>query len=125
MASPVFERMFEADFKEKGATVIPLPGKTYEEVDIFLRLLHPMHCWKPVEDDNIGVVLRMADEYEVKPLQQRCQYQMNTNLVTDKYMNFEKALFYLRLSDTHNIQETRSKAIESLAMRDGCTLGEN
>ena len=34
--SPVFKAMFEADFKEKHADVIPLPGKKFKGFEMFL-----------------------------------------------------------------------------------------
>lgn len=30
--SPVFERMFKSDFKEKDLTKIPLPGKKFKDI---------------------------------------------------------------------------------------------
>ena len=47
-SSPVFEKMFSSDFKEKQSRAIPLPDKTYEKMDIFLQQLHPVHSWKPL-----------------------------------------------------------------------------
>jgi hypothetical protein len=41
MASPVFRRMFESDFKEKSAQEIPLPGKKLADVIDFLHAIHP------------------------------------------------------------------------------------
>ena len=47
-SSPVFEKMFSSDFKEKESSTIPLPDKTYEEMAIFLQQFHPAHSWKPI-----------------------------------------------------------------------------
>ena len=47
-SSPVFEKMFSSDFKEKESSVIPLPDKTYEEMDVFLQQFHPAYFWKPI-----------------------------------------------------------------------------
>jgi hypothetical protein len=41
MVSPVFRRMFESEFKEKSATEIPLPGKTFDDVLVFLKTISP------------------------------------------------------------------------------------
>ena len=48
VSSPVFEKMFSSDFKEKESSTIPLPDKTYEEMAIFLQQFHPAHSWKPI-----------------------------------------------------------------------------
>lgn len=38
--SPVFRRMFESDFKERRGVRIPLPGKKYEDFEMFLRTFY-------------------------------------------------------------------------------------
>lgn len=38
--SPVFRRMFESDFKEGRGVRIPLPGKKYEDFEMFLRTFY-------------------------------------------------------------------------------------
>ena len=50
-SSPVFEKMFSSDFKEKENSAIPLPDKTFEEMDIFLQQFHPSHSWKPLNGE--------------------------------------------------------------------------
>ena len=39
--SPVFEAMFQHDFKEKAATEIDLPGKSFDGLMELMRVLHP------------------------------------------------------------------------------------
>lgn len=41
--SPVFERMFMADFEEKSAREIELPGKSHDLVVKFLQQIYPVH----------------------------------------------------------------------------------
>ncbi|KAK7116045.1 BTB and MATH domain-containing protein 38-like [Littorina saxatilis] len=112
MSSPVFDRMFTSDFKEKESSVIPLPGKTYQAMDTFLRQLHPAHCWKPITDGDLEALLQLADEYQVKHVQERCQKFMEAQISTS-YITC--VLLYLRLCDKHKFEQTRTKAIESLA----------
>ena len=38
--SPVFEKMFNSDFKEKNSTEISLPGKSYEQIKEMLHALY-------------------------------------------------------------------------------------
>ena len=39
--SPVFEAMFQHDFKEKGSAQIELPGKSFDGMMELMRVLHP------------------------------------------------------------------------------------
>nr|KAG5712572.1 hypothetical protein BaRGS_011546 [Batillaria attramentaria] len=50
MCSPVFKRMFTADFKEKSEKEIPLPGKKHEDMVAFLQQIHPLHCGEPITE---------------------------------------------------------------------------
>ena len=40
-ASPVWRRMFVADFKEKGSSKIPLPGKSFTDIHELLLCISP------------------------------------------------------------------------------------
>ena len=44
MCSPVFQRMFTADFREKEAKEIPLPGKEYWNMVEFFQQIHPVYA---------------------------------------------------------------------------------
>ena len=50
--SPVFKKMFESDFKEKHADVIPLPGKKFKDFESFLYSFYfpPLTC--PITGKN-------------------------------------------------------------------------
>ena len=50
-SSPVFEKMFSSDFREKESSTIPLPDKTLEEMAVFLQQFHPSHSWKPLNGE--------------------------------------------------------------------------
>ena len=50
MCSPVFERMFAADFQEKNLTEIQLPDKKASEIEELLLMSYP-HS-KPVDESN-------------------------------------------------------------------------
>ena len=43
LASPVFSKMFSAEFKEKNATEIPLPGKEIESFVDLMKVVHYHH----------------------------------------------------------------------------------
>jgi hypothetical protein len=43
LCSPVFRAMFSAEFKEKEAKEIPLPGKKYDEILELFKQIHPAY----------------------------------------------------------------------------------
>ena len=54
ISSPVFARMFNADFKDKESARIELPGKNYADFVTFLMQLHPAHSWVPLSGKYWG-----------------------------------------------------------------------
>ena len=50
--SPVFKAMFESDFEEKHAEVIPLPGKKFREFEMFLSSFYFPHLIRPITGKN-------------------------------------------------------------------------
>lgn len=46
--SPVFERMFQSEFKEKDLTEIPLPGKKLKDMVEFLRSFYDPETIRPI-----------------------------------------------------------------------------
>ena len=47
--SPVFRTMFTADFAEKDAKEIKLPGKKYDAMVQFLLQMYPLHSYKHIK----------------------------------------------------------------------------
>ena len=72
MCSPVFSRMFSAEFKEKDAEEIPLPGKKATEIREMLLVSYPSFC-KRVTDNNLDFLLPLAREYQMTVLTQKCE----------------------------------------------------
>ncbi|KAL3881850.1 hypothetical protein ACJMK2_028242 [Sinanodonta woodiana] len=98
MVSPVFQLMFESDFKEKDLSVLPLPGKKYEDVLTFLKCTHPGALVK-VTYDVVPKVLPLAHEYQVKWILEDCikimMMEMDTSrfVVKTKYQNYSPRIF--------------------------------
>ena len=63
--SPVFGVMFTADFAEKYAKEIPLPGKKYDAMLHFLEMMYPVHSLDPVPSMYDALYLRTKTK---KPL---------------------------------------------------------
>ena len=76
--SPVFSRMFTADFKEKSAQVVPLPGKKSSEIEEMLLVIYPTSS-KRINELNYLFLLDLAREYMMKKLAEKCEdFLMNT-----------------------------------------------
>ena len=71
--SPVFERMFASDFKEKDSDQIPLPGKKASEVHELLQIMYPSMEGKVITRNNCYFLLDLAREYQIGPITQKCE----------------------------------------------------
>nr|XP_022301897.1 BTB and MATH domain-containing protein 47-like [Crassostrea virginica] len=98
-ASPVFRRMFKGDFKEKNITELELPGKDGTIFEFFLRCIYPREC--TLTEESVFQVLPLADEYDVKCIQQKCEEWLLTELelkyakVSPHYINVKNSIEYL------------------------------
>ena len=105
--SPVFERMFSSEFKEKTLSEIPLPGKKASELKELLLLIYPTISGKvlnTINNTNCHSLLRFAREYQMEVIYKRCEEFMvskiqngsgNTfmvDLIFAQTYNFEKLL---------------------------------
>ncbi|XP_078382975.1 BTB and MATH domain-containing protein 38-like isoform X2 [Oculina patagonica] len=73
MWSPVFERMFTSDFKEKNSDEIPLPGKKASEIKELLQIMYPPLKEKVVAKGNCHFLLDLAREYQITSITQKCE----------------------------------------------------
>ncbi|XP_053375827.1 uncharacterized protein LOC128547352 [Mercenaria mercenaria] len=81
LASPVFERMFQGEFKEKGEAKMALPGKKFEDVKEFLQCIYPS-VLKDVTIKNAHKIVALAEEYQVAALKSKCEACFLTSLST-------------------------------------------
>ena len=63
LASPVFSKMFSAEFKEKNALEIPLPGKN---IDSFVELMKVVHYRHKTITSNYFYLLIMPQSRFIK-----------------------------------------------------------
>lgn len=80
--SPVFSRMFAAEFKEKTAEEIPLPGKKASEIKELLLMIYPTST-RQINESNYGYLLDLAKEYMMIKLTEKCESYLLTK-VTEK-----------------------------------------
>ena len=84
--SPVFEKMFMSDFKEKSNDEIPLPGKKASEIKQLLHMMYPSLEEKPVTKSNCYFLFELAHEYQIESIAQKCEAVM-VRLVKAKQEN--------------------------------------
>lgn len=76
MWSPVFEKMFTSEFKEKALCEIPLPGKKASEIKELLLVIYPNKsgkAWKSITNENCYFLAKLAHEYQMNDIFQRCE----------------------------------------------------
>jgi len=86
MWSPVFEKMFTSEFKEKKSREIPLPGKKASEIKELLLIIYLTKsgkAWKTVTNENCYFLVKLADEYQMEEIFKRCE-DVLVDLVSSK-----------------------------------------
>ena len=71
--SPVFEKMFTSEFKEKNNDELPLPGKKASKIKQLLYMLYPSSEEKQVTKENCYFLLELAHEYQIESIVEKCQ----------------------------------------------------
>ena len=105
MSSPVFERMFNADFREKRATEIPLPGKKAHEIRELLLVLYPTA--KPITDESVYFLLTLAQEYQMVLVTKRCQ-----EYILQRKKGDADAVIFLVMAQEFGLKELRKQCVE-------------
>ena len=74
--SPVFEKMFTSEFKEKNKYEIPLPGKKAREIQTLRLMMYPSVEEKQVTKANCYFLFELAHEYQIESIARKCEAQM-------------------------------------------------
>ena len=72
MWSEVFSTMFSAQFKEKTAEEVPLPGKKSNQIKEMLLVIYPTSS-KPIDESNYAFLLDLAKEYMMAKITEKCE----------------------------------------------------
>ena len=91
-ASPVFKKMFHADFKDN--IPIEISGKKCTDFVAFLSCIYPS-MMDTLNEENIERILPLADEYEVKDLLKECDDVCVEQLKTSKSLNGFQSMFLI------------------------------
>ncbi|XP_068715757.1 BTB and MATH domain-containing protein 36-like [Montipora foliosa] len=105
MWSPVFEKMFCGEFKEKTASEIPLPGKKAAEIREMLLVIYPTS--KSVNEENCYYLLSLAREYQMEQLTERCERYLLQREKTP-----HQAIDFLVLANEFPMEELCKQCVE-------------
>ena len=120
--SPVFEKMFTTEFKEKNNYEIPLPEKKASQVKQLLCMLYPSSEEIQVTKENCRFLLELAHEYRIEPIVKECESFM-VSMVKEKMENDVLAMliygqkYHLKTLTSACIDEARHLSLEELKQR--------
>ena len=121
MWSPVFEKMFTSEFKEKKSCVIPLPGKKVSEIKELLLIIYlniSGKAWDTVTSENCYFLVKLADEYQMEEIFKRCE-DVLVKLVSSKPENtFLDDLTFAQTYKLEKLLETIVNRARELRLRD-------
>lgn len=103
--SPVFEKMFTAQFKEQAADEIPLPEKKASEIKEMLQVIYPT-IGKQVHEGNYLSLLNLAKEYMMTKLTKKCDI-----FLVGKLQN-SHCLEYLDVAQAYELKELEEACIK-------------
>ena len=109
-ASEVFTRMLQSEvFLEAQTGRIVLKDKTREEIQEVLKHLEGRNGAEPppVTDQNVELLVRFADEYQVTGLRERCISAM-------KVLAKQKMIRYLKLAIKYNMPDIVELCVQHL-----------
>jgi len=103
--SPVFSRMFTAEFKENTAEEVPLPGKKSSEIKEMLLVIYPT-CGEPIDKNNYAFLLELAEEYMMTKLTKKCEIYLMHCLEEPVQRSFSLSPRSLHCLDLLHIAQT-------------------
>ncbi|XP_015747424.1 PREDICTED: BTB and MATH domain-containing protein 38-like [Acropora digitifera] len=103
--SPVFAKMFTAQFKEQTADEIPLPEKKASEIKEMLQVIYPT-IGKEVHEGNYLSLLNLAKEYMMTKLTKKCEI-----FLVGKLQN-SHCLEYLDVAQAYELKELEEACIK-------------
>ncbi|XP_060567050.1 TD and POZ domain-containing protein 3-like [Ruditapes philippinarum] len=122
LASPVFDAMFQSDFKEKSNDELELPGKKLRDVLEFLRCIYP-NTYTQINCDNARVILPLLEEYQVLQLKPRCEVVI-LETVTEE-TSTDDLFQLLNEACLYDLKALRARCIFLISSRPCDVLDEN
>ncbi|XP_060587097.1 uncharacterized protein LOC132742645 [Ruditapes philippinarum] len=122
LASPVFDAMFQSDFKEKSSDKLELPGKKLTDVLEFLRCIYPNTCAQ-INRDNARKILPLLEEYQVFQHKSRCELVL-LETVTEETTT-DELLQLLKEACLYDLKALRARCIFLISSRPCDALDES
>lgn len=105
LASEVFQKMLTHEMKEKNTQQIHLPGKCPEEFKVLLKFLEPgAGRMQKVSMENVGFLMKWAQEYCIEGLEADCKEFINGQKVSTKNVDF-----LLKMAEDYSMENLKSK----------------
>ena len=122
MWSEVFTTMFTAQFKEKTAEEVPLPGKKSAEIKEMLLVIYPTSA-KAIDESNYAFLLDLAKEYMMAKLTEKCENylisrlnprtnQLYSGFGVGGFLSKGNCLELLDIAENHGLDRLRTACIE-------------
>ncbi|XP_053387607.1 uncharacterized protein LOC128551154 [Mercenaria mercenaria] len=112
LVSPVFERMFESDFKESTTDELELPGKNPDDVKAFLLAIYP-NTPSTISKENAFKILPLADEYHVLNLTRRCEEALLGSV--DEMTEAEELYRLIKEAHLYNLKELLKRCVSFIS----------
>ncbi|XP_060578424.1 uncharacterized protein LOC132735486 [Ruditapes philippinarum] len=122
LASPVFDAMFQSDFKEKSSDELELPGKKLKDVLEFLRCIYP-NTYTQINRDNARIILPLLEEYQNLQLKPRCEVVILETVTEETSTN--DLLQLLNEACLYDLKALRARCIFLISSRPCDALDEN
>ncbi|XP_060567042.1 uncharacterized protein LOC132725872 [Ruditapes philippinarum] len=122
LASPVFDTMFQSDFKEKSSDELELPGKKLRDVLEFLRCIYP-NTYTQINRDNARIILPLLEEYQVLQLKPRCELVLLETVTEQTTTN--ELLQLLKEACLYDLKALRARCIVLISSKPCDALDEN
>ncbi|XP_033728295.1 uncharacterized protein LOC117317569 [Pecten maximus] len=124
IVSPVLKQMFDSRSRELSVIEIPLPGKSFDDILEFLCCVYPDKL-KPVNENNVMILLDLAMEYKVASLTLRCeQYLLDELNRNRKCISPDKLVKTIQLADQYGLGSVQQQCFD-IATRTSSDLLEN
>ena len=122
LASPVFDTMFQSDFKEKSCDELELPGKKLSDVIEFLRCIYP-NTAAEINRDNAMTILPLLEEYQVLQHKPKCEAVL-VESVTEETTT-DELWQILKHACMYELKTLRARCISLISSRPCDVLDDN
>lgn len=117
MYSPVFKSMFYSskDFRDRNKDFVELPGKTVDEIIELLACIFPYPEQKQIDEQNVDIIFRLSDEFEIELLKNRCLPFLESSITNE---NVESILRLATTCKSSNLKTCCTKFLAGIKIEE-------